>query len=430
MNRDRLRRLVARHPRALLAALLLLGLLVRLPLLPYDYHNSRDLSNHRDWARALRDSGLTSIYDQPRVNYPPLSLYLFGSAIAVDDQLPADWHYRDHSLTSLLKLPAILADVLTAGLIALAIPRRRPGLRLAACAAYLFNPAIWYVSAQWGQIDSVYALFLVAAIVAVDRRDILPAWLAYALAVGSKLQSLALGPLLLVATLARRGWKSAVAGMAAAGALLAALALPWLLAGRALDVLSGITRLPNNTPYVDRSAYNLWYLVLGGKILGVSSQLQPAGLPVTYQQIGLVLFAAFVLLVVALVWRHPDAPLAIPAALLSLGFFALPTEVHERHMFAAIPFLILAAVARPRLWIAYFSLSLTYLYNLVTAVPYYPSIPSLLSLEATAPEIVLLKALAFMAAIINLFILGWLLRETALNDERAATVAAEGAYAV
>ncbi len=174
------------------------------------------------------------------------------------------------------------------------------------------------------------------------------------------------------------------------------------------------------------SAYNLWYLLLLGCVHNVSSALHPAGLPLSYQQLGHGLFCAFVLLVVGLEWRQKGELLAVPAALLSAGLFMLLTDVHERYLFPALAFLLLGAVGwdghprdpaskRPGLWSAYSVLSLTFLFNLVTIAPFTPALGT--NLVAIQPPYsardLVLKALSLLAAAANTLVLAWLVTKLA-----------------
>jgi len=56
--------------------------------------------------------------------------------------------------------------------------------------------------------------------------------------------------------------------------------------------------------------------------------------------------------------------LAIVFTLVALAAFLFLTRVHERHLFSIFAFLVIAAAAKPLLWLAYFSLSASYLLNL------------------------------------------------------------------
>src|SRR5580698_2945149 len=73
-------------------------------------------------------------------------------------------------LRDLVKLPAILAD-LGVGALVYAIVRRfaGTGYALGAAALYLLNPATIYISALWGQVDSITGGLALLAIYALLR---------------------------------------------------------------------------------------------------------------------------------------------------------------------------------------------------------------------------------------------------------------------
>lgn len=402
------------HERLLLATILLAGLLIRLPFALIDFHVGVDLQIFMDWGQKIHLGGLQNIYNSGNVNYPPLLLYLFGAAAWIEAQLPPS--IGAHPLVALIKLPSVIADMLTACLIALVWWRISAREALLATALYLFNPAIWYISAYWGQTDSIYALFLCAAVVALDRNRTLTAWVAYALALATKPQSLSLAFLLIIWTLILRkprDWLIATMGVAITGAILIS---PWLLAGQLGDVIQTYATLPNQAPRVDVSAYDLWYLLRLGRVHNLSSELHPLGGPVSYQTIGIVLFGSFAAVVAALgvVRRN----FFLTAATLALGAFMLLTQVHERYLFPTLALLALASISQPRLWFMYGLLTLTFLYNLITIAPFTPLLGSnLIAWQDPAsivpPWAALLQGLSLGAAGLNILALAWLVVELA-----------------
>src|SRR6185437_15129271 len=71
-----------------------------------------------------------------------------------------------------VKLPAIVAD-LGIGVLVYALVRRfaATGIALGAAALYLFNPAVIFNSAVWGQVDSVAAGLALFALYALLKSD-------------------------------------------------------------------------------------------------------------------------------------------------------------------------------------------------------------------------------------------------------------------
>src|SRR5262249_6374435 len=157
MTKNFVRRFSERH---LLATILLLALLVRLPFLIPQFQPSADLVIFIRWVRLIQAQGLANSYNGTGIDYPPLSLYWLAARGWLESPLPAAMRNGDDALTVLLKLPSIVADVGTTWLIALALRNKTPWLRLLACALWAFNPAIWYIAAYWAQLDAVYSLFL------------------------------------------------------------------------------------------------------------------------------------------------------------------------------------------------------------------------------------------------------------------------------
>jgi Gpi18-like mannosyltransferase len=404
------RAIAERRPRTLLAALLLLGLLVRLPYLWVDTGTSNDVETFVRWARLTQAHGVTRIYHGTGVDYGPLAVYLLGAAARVEAHLPGALRGGDGALIALIKLPAIVADVVAAALLAWALGRRAGkdrvlgGVALIACAVYLFNPAVWYVTAYWGQTDSVYILFVLATVVALDRGAVVPAWLAYTAGLAMKLLGVGLAPLLVVWTLARHGVRSLAAGVVSAAVAASVLLLPWLVTGRIGEALhAAYLDLPTETPRVDVSAYNLWYLLFGGRVHEADSHSHLPLLGIRYQTMGILVFALFVLVVLALVLRR-DGDVFLPAAILSLGQFVLLTQAHERYLLPVLSLTLLAGA-----WTAYAVLSSTCLFNLLTVASFAPSIvPNVIAVDAGSPKLVILKAIALAAAVVNLLVLWWL----------------------
>lgn len=409
----------------ILGALLFVSLAIRLPFATEDFGFS-DVKTYRRWAQTIATRGLATIYDGTDVGYPPLLLYVFGSASLLATRLPPALQRDDRALTALIKLPSMLADVATAWLIARALRRHPPALQILACAAYALHPALWYVSAYWGQTDSVYTFFLVVSVVALARGAVIPAWVAYGLALATKPQSIVLAPLLVVGTLRRYGARRVAAGLVACTVVGAVMAMPWLVAGQPSAPFRPYT-VQMGPPRADVSAYNLWYLVLLGRVHRVSSAVQPFGLPISYKQIGNGLFVALVLLIVGLAWRQRGRAVGVPAALLNLGMFVLLTQGHERYMLSTLPFVLLAAagwdgrpegslaprpigLGNPGLWWAYGALSLTFLFNLVTIASFAPTLWINLVVPQPATLLVrVLKGLSLVAAAANTVALAWLL---------------------
>jgi len=429
-----------------LIVVLLLGLLIRLPLAWVNLRVSADMDIYFQWGQSMRTASPGTIYQVSNTVSPPLLISLLGIAA----MFQPSGESPGPLFTFVVKSMSMLADVLTAGLIALYVRRYSVRLAVIACALYVLNPAVWYVSSIWGQTDSLYTLFVVASVLLLERGWFIQAWLCYSLAFATKLQSFAFAPLLIAGTLAggvagtmaqggRKSYQTLFAGILAAASSFLLIALPWILTGRFGSLLRIYTTSPEAR--VDISAFNLWYLLFSGQTLSISSLRHPLGLFLSYQGVGLVLFGLFAVTVAGLVLLRRMS-LFLAAAALGIGMFALMTEMHERHLFPALAFLLLAAFVergdsyllctakaakategevrdlprKPVLW-AYSLLSLSYLVNLVIIAPpgFLPFV-SLLAPNADTLQVLLLRSTSFALALLNLGLLVWLVLSGARNS--------------
>ena len=155
-----------------LPALLLVAFFLRLLFVGNEGFKT-DINTYAAWALTLSEHGFRTFYSTAGfADYPPGYFYILGIVGRV-------WHafFASHDagyaiLHVLVKLPAILAD-LGVGLLLFALVRRFAGAGTAfgVAAFYLFNPATIYISASWGQVDSISGGLALLAIYALLRSE-------------------------------------------------------------------------------------------------------------------------------------------------------------------------------------------------------------------------------------------------------------------
>lgn len=372
-----------------IVALFVAGLLLRL-LLARGGGFPSDIGVFQAWARRLAEVGPGEFY-APEVfaDYPPGYLYVlwvFGELASVmfDGIVPV----------FLVKLPAIVADVALAyvvmrlaTIVSASAGGERWWVRPAAASAILFNPPIVFLSAVWGQVDTVaavYALGGVLLLVKPDRsvRSEAGGAALFALAFATKPQTAFLLPVaaLVLAVRHLRGRKAEPADLAVrVGVPMLAFFGVWM----ALALPFGLTPGPllgfyadagSTYPYTSVWAFNLW---------GVAGFWRPDSGVDAFQlfgfsavAVGIVAFAAAVSYVLvrafrALADRRHDAEVLLAAggAVVCLSF-ALLTRIHERYLFLGLACLA-PLVVYPRVRAAFGALSLLYMLNLWFPWVYY-----------------------------------------------------------
>lgn len=405
---------------ALIAALgILLRVIIAYVALPPDAGFAADLNSFRSWASELGARGPWGFYARGMfVDYLPgymWVLWALGSlgALVTGSTDPG----------ALIKLPAILAD----GLLVFATARLATDLgaprhgQLVAAVAMAVGPMIWLDSAVWGQVDSVGTAALLLSLSALIRGKTVRGAILAALAAVLKPQFGILIPIVAVlafvrARSARDPWAFVVAGLAGA-ATIAIAALPF---GLTLpDVLAKVAEAAGGYPYLSVNAWNPWALIeVGGRAVvdatGWASDIDPlplVGIPGV--AIGSAAIAAAVLVAMRYVRSDTAIRTVTAVAILAIAFFVLPTRVHERYLFPAIPLTIALAAARPAWrWIAVV-ISVAFFANSwgVLTLPYFqnPGLPNLgpLTDALQTPITITVVAIAVTAALVAAIRLAW-----------------------
>jgi hypothetical protein len=418
-----------------LLVLVALGLVLRLVLvilLPGSGF-ANDLASFQGWAANLAAQGPWGFYERPFFHdYTPGYLYVLWLLGYVGQLLGG--------LGDLVKLPAIVADLVNAWLVALMLRDLGASSRqaLGGAALVLFLPITWFDSVVWGQVDSVGVVFVLLGLRALwqDRREWAAVWAVVAAVTKPQLGILAVvvaavvvgrslgipwrrlpseeweesegsAEEVAVALGARprsTGWLGQlfanpgpirIVTTATAGVVTAALlALPFKLT--LVDLLVVIIRAAGGYPYLTVNAYNPWALVswngaglatngawLCDALAPGSGCTDPAAVvtvgPLWAVVVGTGLLLAVVLAVGVLVALRPDPlPILVAFVVLAVAFFVVPTRVHERYLY---PFFLAGAVLAvrfPRWRWAYGLLAAANFANLyVVLTTLYPGNPSI-----------------------------------------------------
>jgi hypothetical protein len=166
-----------------------------------------------------------------------------------------------------------------------------------------------------------------------------------------------------VATLRLYRLRGLLAGCGIAGAVVMLACAPLFVAGQGFGLFQAYLGSVGRFPRVQYGAYNVWFLALSG--VPAEDQARLLGL-ISYRVLGFGLLGGVTIIACAAIWQRPELCGRLrAAALLALAFFVLPTQIHERYLFIALPFLALAAVLDRRLLVALVVLGTTATINIL-----------------------------------------------------------------
>ncbi len=358
------------------------GLATRIALFQIGRH-PYDVFVESLWTRGIINGGLPEIYQGPSLAtaaqafngtpylsssfpYPPFLTYFFYPVAGIHLASLGSVSIEDS-----IKLVSALSDALAAVLVFRIVERLGGERKLAIIGAglYLFLPAAIYDSAVWGETDTFLMLMILATMYAfVAERDPL-FWGLATLTVLTK--QTAILPVLLLVSLFffAKGPRRTLQGIGVSAAVsliviapfLAAGYSPFILVSQIISTVSGFTI--GNTPFgtpMSADAFSLLPLLspLAGLIGRDRMWSSDAGflpfLPISYSQLGTLLFALIAGPVAALFYqtRHlltGKKSLAIVATLTLLSFF-LPTRVSGRYFVIATGLMIPPFLAMGRKW--------------------------------------------------------------------------------
>ena len=364
------------------------GTLIRLWLLPTTGLRD-DLDQFVGWVHHIATRGFTTLYgptDAGPVSFGPVMAYIWGALSLIQPAFATVSNGADPGIRVLMKLPATLADYGIAALVWYAL-QDRPRWAAIGVAAVMLHPVVFYVSAWWGQYESIFMLFgLGAAVAAISGRNSLAAAL-IAASLMTKPQAI---PLLLpfAAWFWAIGGFREVAKAALVGAtVIATLWVPFIPAdGPAFYVRSVSEYSSGVFAILSLRAWNPWWLLQEAAAGGdfIRDDVAFFG-PIALRHVGYLVTAVLSIVIAIAVVRDPSPRrLFLALAASSFVFFTFMTQMHERYAYAAFVLMIPLLDIRAVRWI-WLAFGTVLMLNLFSAVPATIAMQQLLPKMGTIP---------------------------------------------
>lgn len=345
-----------------------------------------DVNNHVDWGIRFWEYGPAKFYTAnvwsfTWPNQPPGSIYLYAGIQKLSTLIFSFFWWMNitfplfpskimffletNLFPGLLQLPAILSDLGIAYLIYLIFRRqKKEKIGLVGAGLFLFNPAIWYNSAVWGQTDALVNFFALLSFVFLLERRLLYAVSAFLLSIYIKISLIIFIPVFLVVLIQQRySWKDVLVSIAIPVVVLGLVTLPfsrsepytWLIRFYQDKVLSQQLQL------ITANAFNIW-----SGLTGIHEQSHTLLLgPLSYKLWGYILFSISILPALYLVYRRQDyLSIFWSLSIVSLSAFMLLTNMHERYLYPLFPVFTILVAQNKKLLPIYLSISGVYVINL------------------------------------------------------------------
>jgi dolichyl-phosphate-mannose-protein mannosyltransferase len=300
-----------------------------------------DIGTFKAWAGNLAAHGFSRFYQEGVFSdYPPGYMYVLYLVGAVRNIL--DIPFESSGFTLILKLPAMVADLIIAALLYRWGNRvLHPTLAVSIALLYWLSPAILVNSAAWGQVDSFFMLWTLLFLHNMEKGKLEKASFFYAISLLVKPQALLLGPLVLCVFWRNRSWSAFGKSFLVGLSTFAILILPFVIYKGPLFIFELYFGTLASYPYASLNAYNLMAL-FGGNFVDINSGM----LFLSYKLWGIILLvAAYAYSIYVYFKSKRTSGLAtLTAFLMITSVFMLFTKMHERYLFYSLPILLLSFI--------------------------------------------------------------------------------------
>lgn len=338
------------------------------------YYERGDMGAFIAWMNTLRKNGFAGFYTKYGLCYPPLHIF----AVYIINIICSIFNIGNYSTAQimLLKSPALICDLLT-GILIYKIGKKHisPKAGVFSCILYLLNPAVFFNSGVWGQMDSIFTFFIVLTCYLIGEKKLKAAYFTFAASILFKYQGIIFTPVIIYGILdqvildnctVKKFFSHLFTGLGAIAAM-AVCHLPFIFGnGMASTNTSTITSAYGEAltayKFASVNAYNFWAM------LGLNWHTQEdTFLGIKYSTWGTIAIILLVIASLAISLRSGKSKSKYPvlAAFIISTMFLFSVRMHERYLFPAIPLIFVAFLMKPgiELFIAYCGFTLMNLYN-------------------------------------------------------------------
>ncbi|MBF0566444.1 MAG: glycosyltransferase family 39 protein, partial [Nitrospirae bacterium] len=379
-------------------SMLVMALLLRLVIAAFVRGFPVDISTFQAWAAIVAERGFAKFFSGDIfADYPPGYIYVLYVIGKIKMALNLDFNSTSYLI--LIKLPSILADLITAHVLyGMGKKRFSAAHALIFAAFYAFNPAVIVNSSAWGQVDSFFTLFVVLTVSLLYGGRIAAGMAAFTLSLLIKPQAMIFSPLLIYAVWMKYSSKEAplekapskeeapteaatkeaatkwgvakevLIGVMVSLAIFVAAVIPFGYDKELLWIFKHYLKTMSSYPYASLNAFNLFALT-GGNFVEEKASF----FIFPYYVWGWVFIASAVAFASYLFYKKRERNhLFFIAIFLITAVFMLASRMHERYLFPALA-LSLATFLRfgdRRLLYFFIGISVTFFVNEAQALIY------------------------------------------------------------
>ncbi|MEI6887222.1 MAG: hypothetical protein WCK31_03215 [bacterium] len=344
---------VLTNPEFWLVLIILIGFGIRLFNLPKEPFGN-DLKYFQDWTTISLKDGISNIYNSNSeklpVDYPPVYLYVLTTLGNVSQNM-FNVDVNSSGFEYFIKFLNIYIDFGVSIFIYLIVMKlKNKTFAVISFAAYFLNPYVIYVTAIWGQVDSLISFFTLASLYLYLTKYNKLSYSLMTLGLLTKFQVIVSAPFILFHYLFSNTFKNTLKSALLAIFTAILIVSPFLFTGNIGKVVETYTSSTGRYPAISMNAYNLWWPFANPfELFAVNSDtpLKDLSYSPSYKEGSFeknqllssknlaffLFFICFIILCINVVVNKDFDNLFLTMATGVLAFFTLNVQMHERYLF-------------------------------------------------------------------------------------------------
>ena len=310
-----------------------LAIVLRIYLAYTNLGHKTDMNCFSVWADMLYKNGFKAFYASDTfTDYPPGYMYILRIVGFIKNLYP----FTKGVESVIVKLPAMIFDIVM-GFVVYSATKKTYSHQKAQLLAILmfFNPLSIINSAVWGQVDSIYLVFVSLSLLYLAKKRLILSFVIFSVAIIFKPQALIFTPVFLFSSYEyikehkKAGFIKILSGII----LLAILMLIMIIPVGIKNTFIQYTKTLASYPYASVNAFNIWGLF--------GMNWHELNLPLT-----LIGYAFIIIATVfsGVIYFKTDsfAKYFVSASFLCFSVYMLSVKMHERYAYCAIALMLLA----------------------------------------------------------------------------------------
>lgn len=330
-----------------------------------------EISLMQQWGNSVLNGGIFNLYKNGGTDYPPLYVIVLGLNSWINLVLFGNNNVSTFSYMLVSKMVPTLCIFISGMILFLYLREKNRKIAYITFITYIFNIALLYNSAYWGQVDSVYSMFILISVLFILRKRYILSSLFLMLGFLTKAQSLVFVPVIWAVIFFQNGIIKTLKIVKINLLIMLAFLIPFYLTGGGLNMIKNFFPVGVSS-YVSLNAYNFWFLIFPGFYPNVAISDNQELLFISMKSVGLILLGIYGCLVLYQLYKKNDNKSVVLAmSSVALGFFMLPTEIHERYMFPFFVLFSLIFMKSKKYILVYVVSTFTYLINMMMTMSFW-----------------------------------------------------------